>query len=168
MHVDCRTDSCPRSSRPGRVSTSFDTAVMIVTGLSLEISWAAQAEVNIISFPCQLTITYNLLALKYSDISGLEQSIDTAYQIASRRLFEVLFDKFKLLDHFSALKNYLMLGHGDFADQLMETLGYDGERTLPFKFLSPLFCSLPFSVQAFLVLQIPCTVTTWQPLWNLR
>lgn len=64
-------------------------------------------------------------ALKYSDIGGLEQSIDTAYQIASRRLFEVFFDKFKLLDHLSALKDYLMLGHGDFADQLMETLGYD-------------------------------------------
>ncbi|KAF8591500.1 gamma-tubulin complex DGRIP91/SPC98 component [Ramaria rubella] len=61
--------------------------------------------------------------LKYSDIGGLEQSIDTAYQIASRRLFEVFFDKFKLLDHLSALKDYLMLGHGDFADQLMETLG---------------------------------------------
>jgi len=62
-------------------------------------------------------------ALKYSDIDGLERSIDTAYQIASRRLFEVFFDKFKLLDHFTALKNYLMLGHGDFADNLMEVIG---------------------------------------------
>jgi hypothetical protein len=39
-------------------------------------------------------------------------------------LFEVFIDKFKLLDHLSALKNFLLLGHGDFADQLMETLGY--------------------------------------------
>ncbi|KAJ6485068.1 gamma-tubulin complex, component 3, partial [Mycena vitilis] len=61
--------------------------------------------------------------LKYSDIAGLERSIDTAYQIASQRLFEVFIDKFKLLDHLSALKHYLMLGHGDFADQLMEALG---------------------------------------------
>ncbi|KAJ7638857.1 gamma-tubulin complex DGRIP91/SPC98 component [Roridomyces roridus] len=61
--------------------------------------------------------------LKYSDIAGLERSIDTAYQIASHRLFEVFLDKFKLLDHLLALKHYLMLGHGDFADQLMETLG---------------------------------------------
>nr|GAT59461.1 predicted protein [Mycena chlorophos] len=61
--------------------------------------------------------------LKYSDIAGLERSIDTAYQIASRRLFEVFIDKFHLLDHLIALKNYLLLGHGDFADQLMETLG---------------------------------------------
>jgi len=61
--------------------------------------------------------------LKYSDIVGLERSIDAAYQTASHRLFEVFIEKFKLLDHLSALKNYLLLGHGDFAEQLMETLG---------------------------------------------
>lgn len=62
-------------------------------------------------------------ALQYGDIDGLERSIDTAYQVASQRLFEVFIDKFKLLDHLSALKNFLLLSHGDFADQLMETLG---------------------------------------------
>ncbi|OSX60169.1 hypothetical protein POSPLADRAFT_1047637 [Postia placenta MAD-698-R-SB12] len=60
--------------------------------------------------------------LKYSDIAGLERSIDTAYQIASQRLFEVFFEKYKLLDHLQALKHYLLLGYGDFTDQLMETL----------------------------------------------
>lgn len=62
-------------------------------------------------------------ALKYSDIAGLERSIDSAYQVASQRLFEVFVDKFRLMDHLLALKHYLLLGHGDFADQLMETLG---------------------------------------------
>ncbi|KAF9567322.1 gamma-tubulin complex, DGRIP91/SPC98 component [Agrocybe pediades] len=61
--------------------------------------------------------------LQYGDIGGLERSIDAAYQLASQRLFEVFIDKFKLLDHLSALKSFLLLGHGDFADQLMETLG---------------------------------------------
>jgi len=56
---------------------------------------------------------------------GLERSIDAAYQTASYRLFEVFIEKFKLLDHLQALKHYLMLGYGDFADQLMETLGCD-------------------------------------------
>ncbi|EPQ59222.1 gamma-tubulin complex, DGRIP91/SPC98 component [Gloeophyllum trabeum ATCC 11539] len=60
--------------------------------------------------------------LKYSDIAGLERSIDTAYQIASRRLFDVFLDKFRLLDHLRALKNYMLLGHGDFTDQLMDAL----------------------------------------------
>ncbi|KAI0092720.1 gamma-tubulin complex DGRIP91/SPC98 component [Irpex rosettiformis] len=61
--------------------------------------------------------------LQYSDIAGLERSIDTAYQIASRRLFDIFFEKYGLLDHLLALKQYLLLGHGDFADQLMEALG---------------------------------------------
>lgn len=60
--------------------------------------------------------------LKYSDILGLEKSIDAAYEIASQRLFDVFFDKFKLLDHLSALKHYFLLGYGDFADILMDAL----------------------------------------------
>ena len=62
-------------------------------------------------------------ALQYSDISGLERSIDAAYSIASQRLFVIFFEKFKLLDHLKALKNYMFLGRGDFADFLMDTLG---------------------------------------------
>ncbi|KAL4075878.1 gamma-tubulin complex, component 3 [Scleroderma citrinum] len=61
--------------------------------------------------------------LKYSDIVGLERSIDSAYSTASKRLFEVFIEKFKLLDHLRALKHYVLLGYGDFAEQLMETLG---------------------------------------------
>ncbi|KIJ70589.1 hypothetical protein HYDPIDRAFT_105325 [Hydnomerulius pinastri MD-312] len=61
--------------------------------------------------------------LKYSDIAGLERSIDSAYLTASQRLFEVFIEKFKLMDHLQALKHYLLLGYGDFAEQLMEALG---------------------------------------------
>lgn len=63
-----------------------------------------------------------LVDLKYSDILGLERSIDAAYEIASQRLFDVFFDKFKLLDHLLALKHYFLLGYGDFADTLMDAL----------------------------------------------
>ena len=70
-----------------------------------------------------LASAYPLSVLKYSDITGLEHSIDTAFQIASQRLFDIFLVKFKLMDHLLALKQYLMLGHGDFADQLMEALG---------------------------------------------
>ncbi|KAI5116952.1 hypothetical protein M0805_001926 [Coniferiporia weirii] len=62
-------------------------------------------------------------SLQYSDIAGLEHSIDTAYSIASQRLFDVFFEKFGLLVHMKALKNYMFLGHGDFADSLMDSLG---------------------------------------------
>ena len=63
------------------------------------------------------------VALKYSDIPGLERSIDAAYSMASLRLFEVFIEKFHLLDHLRALKHYMLLGYGDFAEQLLETLG---------------------------------------------
>ena len=63
-------------------------------------------------------------ALKYSDISGLEQSIDAAYRAASQRIYEIFFQRYKFMDHLLAIKSYLMLGYGDFVDQLMESLGY--------------------------------------------
>jgi gamma-tubulin complex component 3 len=78
-----------------------------------------------VSVYIRLTRTFRLpdTALKYSDIVGLERSIDAAYSVASQRLFDVFLEKFKLLDHLRALKQYLLLGHGDFADQLMVALG---------------------------------------------
>ncbi|TIA96457.1 hypothetical protein E3P94_03328 [Wallemia ichthyophaga] len=61
--------------------------------------------------------------LTYSDIPSLEQSIDIAFSIASQRLLENMFSKYKLMDHLQALKRYLMLGSGDFVDILMESIG---------------------------------------------
>jgi gamma-tubulin complex component 3 len=54
---------------------------------------------------------------------GLERSISLAYSIASQRLFDIFFDRFRLMDHLKALKDYLMLGKGDFVEILMESLG---------------------------------------------
>lgn len=62
-------------------------------------------------------------ALQYSDMVGLERSISLAYSVASQRLFDIFFDKFRLMDHLKALKDYLMLGKGDFVEILMESLG---------------------------------------------
>lgn len=56
-------------------------------------------------------------------MAGLEQSISLAYSTASQRLFDTFFTKFRLLDHLKALKDYLMLGKGDFVEILMENLG---------------------------------------------
>lgn len=57
-------------------------------------------------------------------MEGLERSISLAYSIASQRLFDIFFDKYRLLDHLRALKDYLMLGKGDFVEILMENLGF--------------------------------------------
>jgi len=62
-------------------------------------------------------------SLHYKDITGLQQTIDSTYSIATRRLFKIFFIKLKLLDHLKAVKNYLLLGRGDFISLLIENLG---------------------------------------------
>ncbi|BGP17226.1 Microtubule-nucleating Tub4p (gamma-tubulin) complex component [Rhodosporidiobolus nylandii] len=61
--------------------------------------------------------------LQYADMADLERSISLAYSKASERLFELFFDKFRLMEHLRTLKDYLMLGKGDFVEILMEQLG---------------------------------------------
>ena len=61
--------------------------------------------------------------LEYGDIEGLERTIDSAYSAATQRLFENFFGKFRLLDHMRALRDYLLLGRGDFFELLIESLG---------------------------------------------
>ncbi|KNZ60240.1 hypothetical protein VP01_158g9 [Puccinia sorghi] len=62
-------------------------------------------------------------SLHYKDITGLQQTIDSTYSIATRRLFKIFFIKLKLLDHLKAVKDYLLLGRGDFISLLIESLG---------------------------------------------
>ncbi|KAJ3290637.1 Gamma-tubulin complex component 3 [Borealophlyctis nickersoniae] len=61
--------------------------------------------------------------LVYGDPKILEASIDGAYTATSNHLLDSLMDKFKLMDHFVALKRYLLLGQGDLVQHLMDELG---------------------------------------------
>ncbi|KAK3813111.1 MAG: Spc98 family-domain-containing protein [Benniella sp.] len=60
--------------------------------------------------------------LKYGDIAELEGSIDAAYAVTSQRLLQLLREKFKLIEHLTAIKRYILLGQGDFVQLLMESL----------------------------------------------
>nr|XP_031862932.1 uncharacterized protein CI109_001407 [Kwoniella shandongensis]KAA5530004.1 hypothetical protein CI109_001407 [Kwoniella shandongensis] len=108
-----------RGMVPGFVSEDFGKKIFS-TGRSL----------NFIRYTCQdsdwietqAKLANAGRALKYSDLAGLERSIDDAYSIASQRLLEIFFDKFVLMEHLRALKSYLMLGAGDFTELLMEAL----------------------------------------------
>ncbi|KAF8949032.1 Gamma-tubulin complex component 3 [Haplosporangium gracile] len=62
-------------------------------------------------------------SLKYGDIAELEGSIDAAYVGTSQRLLHLLSTKFKLIEHLTAIKRYILLGQGDFIQHLMESLG---------------------------------------------
>ncbi|KAG0144469.1 hypothetical protein CROQUDRAFT_47284 [Cronartium quercuum f. sp. fusiforme G11] len=63
------------------------------------------------------------VTLHYSDIAGLETNINLANLIASKQIFTIFFHKLKLLEHLKALKDYLLLGRGDFISLLIESLG---------------------------------------------
>lgn len=80
-----------------------------------DLKWVAQAR--------RTDAAHELHRLTYSDLRGLKNKIDEAYQTASRRLFRIFFDKYKLLSHLRALKDYLLLGRGDFVGLLIDNLG---------------------------------------------
>lgn len=53
-----------------------------------------------------------------------QEMIDVAYLETSSSLIEILMNKYKLMDHFNALRRYLLLGQGDFIRHLMDLMEY--------------------------------------------
>ncbi|KAL1311602.1 hypothetical protein AAFC00_001715 [Neodothiora populina] len=66
--------------------------------------------------------------LKYGDTTTLESSIDSAYKRTMARLIHLMDTRFKLFEHLTALKKYLLLGQGDFIALLMESLASNLDR----------------------------------------
>ncbi|EDO26597.1 predicted protein [Nematostella vectensis] len=56
---------------------------------------------------------------------ALQEMIDTAYSVTSKKLLEILFTKYQFLDHLKALRLYMLLGQGDFIRHLMDLLEPD-------------------------------------------
>jgi gamma-tubulin complex component 3 len=66
--------------------------------------------------------------LKYGDTATLEAWIDEAYKTTMKRLMDLMANKFNLFEHLQALKNYILLGQGDFIALLMESLAANLDR----------------------------------------
>ncbi|KAI9736479.1 MAG: Microtubule-nucleating Tub4p (gamma-tubulin) complex component [Claussenomyces sp. TS43310] len=66
--------------------------------------------------------------LRYGDTETLETWIDEAYKTTMARLIHLMADKFHLFEHLQALKNYILLGQGDFIALLMESLSANLDR----------------------------------------
>ncbi|KAL2131507.1 hypothetical protein VTI74DRAFT_4949 [Chaetomium olivicolor] len=66
--------------------------------------------------------------LSYGDTATLEAWIDEAYKTTMRRLMHLMSTRFHLFDHLQALKNYILLGQGDFIALLMESLAANLDR----------------------------------------
>ncbi|ORX56573.1 hypothetical protein BCR36DRAFT_367541 [Piromyces finnis] len=65
----------------------------------------------------------NLNVFNYDSIEALEEIVDENYINTSNYLLDILFTRYKLKDHLNALKRYLLLGQGDFIQNLMDSLG---------------------------------------------
>jgi gamma-tubulin complex component 3 len=61
--------------------------------------------------------------LDYDTIGDLEEVISIAAEKVNKRLLEVFFSKYSFLSHCQSIKRYLLLGQGDFIQQLMSLLG---------------------------------------------
>lgn len=66
--------------------------------------------------------------LRYGDTATLETWIDEAYKTTMKRLMDLMANKFHLFEHLQALKNYILLGQGDFIALLMESLAANLDR----------------------------------------
>ncbi|KAM0557228.1 hypothetical protein ACHAPJ_005492 [Fusarium lateritium] len=66
--------------------------------------------------------------LRYGDTATLEAWIDEAYKTTMKRLIDLMANKFHLFKHLQALKNYILLGQGDFIALLMESLAANLDR----------------------------------------
>jgi gamma-tubulin complex component 3 len=66
--------------------------------------------------------------LRYGDTATLETWIDEAYKTTMARLIHLMAEKFHLYEHLKALKNYILLGQGDFIALLMESLSSNLDR----------------------------------------
>ncbi|KAI0998372.1 Spindle pole body component [Podosphaera aphanis] len=66
--------------------------------------------------------------LRYGDTATLEAWIDEAYKTTMARLIRLMAEKFHLFEHLNALKNYILLGRGDFIALLMESLSSNLDR----------------------------------------
>ena len=65
----------------------------------------------------------------------LMEAVQLCYTETSSLVLDTLFKRYKLVDHFSAMRKYLLLGQGDLIRYLMELL--DGELSAPASTLYP-------------------------------
>lgn len=66
--------------------------------------------------------------LRYGDTATLGTWIDEAYKTTMKRLMDLMSTKFHLFDHLQALKQYILLGQGDFIALLMKSLAANLDR----------------------------------------
>ncbi|XP_062538954.1 gamma-tubulin complex component 3 [Armigeres subalbatus] len=77
----------------------------------------------------------------------LHQLIDSAYLNTSKQVLDIVLGPHRLMDHLQALRNYLLLGQGNFADILMENLQAELDRPASEIYQHDLFSILAAAVR---------------------
>ncbi|KAH9878278.1 hypothetical protein J1614_003495 [Plenodomus biglobosus] len=85
--------------------------------------------------------------LQYGDTANLERSIGDAYKTTMARLIDLMANKFKLFHHLQALKQYMLLGAGDFIAVLMESLSSNLDRPANTQYRHTLTAQLEHAVR---------------------
>jgi gamma-tubulin complex component 3 len=85
--------------------------------------------------------------LQYGDTANLERSIGDAYKTTMARLIDLMANKFSLFDHLQALKQYMLLGAGDFIAVLMESLSSNLDRPANTQYRHTLTAQLEHAVR---------------------
>jgi len=78
----------------------------------------------------------------------LRPIVEEVYQVVSKRLLEIFFQKYKFVEHLHAIRRYLLLGQGDFIRHLMDVLHEDLARPASSLFLHNLTSILETAVRA--------------------
>ena len=60
--------------------------------------------------------------MTFADLPKLEARIEKEYRRTSQKLLSLMYEKHNIGLHFQALKNYLLLGQGDFIQLLMDSM----------------------------------------------
>lgn len=60
--------------------------------------------------------------LDFYNISRLESVVEKVAKVANRRVMDLMFNHYKFMQHFTAIRQYLLIGQGDFIQLLIELL----------------------------------------------
>ncbi len=85
--------------------------------------------------------------LRYGDTATLEAWIDEAYKTTMARLIHLMSNKYNLFTHLRALKDYLLLGAGDFIALLMESLSSNLDRPAGVQYRHTLTAQLDHAIR---------------------
>eukprot|EP01135_Chromosphaera_perkinsii_P008737 Nk52_evm70s1444 gene=Nk52_evmTU70s1444 len=84
----------------------------------------------------------------FDDLSALRLEVDSAYTETSEHLLFLLKSQFKMKTHLEALRKYLLLGQGDFIQQLMDLLHPELDKEASGLYLHNLSSALESAIRA--------------------